>query len=219
MRAYLSSFRLGARPDELLRLLGGGRRVAVVANAIDGPAPAGMPANSRELGVRQEIDDLVALGLQADELDLREYLGGPVDALDRALRAYDALWVRGGNAFMLRAAMSLSGADAVIAAAVAEDAFVYAGYSAGPCVVAPSLRGLELVDEPHVVRDVYGIEPVWEGLGLIDFAFVPHFESPGHPETDDIAEVAALYRRDGTPHRTLHDGQAIVIEDESVTLV
>jgi dipeptidase E len=56
-------------------------------------------------------------------------------------------WLRGGNVFMLRYALSRSGADAVFGELLATDALVYAGYNAGPCVLSPSMRGLELVDE------------------------------------------------------------------------
>jgi hypothetical protein len=99
----------------------------------------------------------------------------------------------------------------VIVELLRRDAIVFAGYSAGPCVLAPSLAGLELVDDPEEVQETYGVAPIYTGLGILDFAFVPHFESPGHPETDDIGRVAALYRRNGVPHRTLNDGQAIVV--------
>jgi dipeptidase E len=83
----------------------------------------------------------------------------------------------------------------VIVELLRRDAIVFAGYSAGPCVLAPSLAGLELVDDPEEVQETYGVAPIYTGLGILDFAFVPHFESPGHPETDDIGRVAALYRR------------------------
>ena len=43
--------------------------------------------------------------------------------------------------FMLRYALYRSGADAVFRELLAADALVYAGYSAGPCVLSPSLRG------------------------------------------------------------------------------
>lgn len=36
------------------------------------------------------------------------------------------------------------------------DTLVYAGYSAGPCVLSPSLRGLELVDDADAVLLVNG---------------------------------------------------------------
>jgi dipeptidase E len=80
------------------------------------------------------------------------------------------------------------------------------GYSAGPCVLSPSLRGLEAVDDAGAVSRIYGAKPIWEGLALLDEAFVPHFQSPGHPETAAIGLIAERYRAGKIPHRTLRDG-------------
>jgi dipeptidase E len=67
---------------------------------------------------------------------------------------------RYADVFMLRYALDRSGADAVFRELLAADALVYAGYSAGPCVLSPSLRGLELVDDPGAVTLIYGSPPV-----------------------------------------------------------
>ena len=213
MRLYLSSFRLGEHPEHLVRLAGEGGRVAVIANSIDGA-----PAEIRREGVQRELDDLTGLGLQPQELDLRDLTGaGDVEA---ALDGFDAVWVRGGNSFVLRVAMARSGADAVLAAAVRQDALVYAGYSAGPCVLAPSLRGLELVDPVDDVERVWpGAELVWEGIGILDRAFVPHWSSPGHPETELVDDVVARYDSDGTPYWKLRDGQVLLVEGDSTAVV
>jgi hypothetical protein len=48
---------------------------------------------------------------------------------------------------------------------------------------------------------------------------VPHYESPGHPETEDIGRVAERYRREGVPHKTLRDGQALVVDGDNTTLL
>lgn len=41
---------------------------------------------------------------------------------------------------------------------------------------------------------------------------MPHFRSPGHPETETCERLAELYEAAGLPHRKLRDGQAIVVE-------
>jgi dipeptidase E len=213
MRLYLSSFRLGDHPEHLLALIDKPGAVGVIANAVDGA-----PSEVRVAGVQYEVDALASLGLVAEELDLRDYVDDHA-AIETRLSAYPALWLRGGNAFVLRAAMARSGADRAIVELLRRDAVVYAGYSAGPCVLAPSLSGLELVDTPEDVREIYGIAPIYTGLGILDFAFVPHFESPGHPETEDIGKVAARYRRTGVPQRTLRDGQALMVNGGDPFLV
>jgi dipeptidase E len=213
VRLYLSSFRLGDHPEHLVRLAGAGARVAVVANSIDGA-----PADVRRDGVQRELDDLTGLGLRPHELDLRDLAtAGEVRA---ALDDVAAVWVRGGNTFVLRVAMRRSGADSVLTDAVRRDSLVYAGYSAGPCVLAPSLRGLELVDPVDDVEEVWpGADIVWEGLGVLDRAFVPHWSSPDHPETELVDKVLARYDADGTPYWKLSDGQVLLGEGESVTLL
>ncbi|WP_409055441.1 Type 1 glutamine amidotransferase-like domain-containing protein [Streptomyces sp. SYP-A7185] len=214
MRLYLSSFRMGDRPEQFLGLLdGAGARpeVAVIANATDG-----RPEDERMAGVERESGELAALGLQPSEVDLRDFFDRPADEVEAVLRRFSALWVRGGNAFMLRHALARSGADAAVTALLERDAVVYAGYSAGGCVLAPSLRGLEHCDDPGVVAKEYAAPVVWDGLGVLDFAFVPHVDSPGHPETEAVAVVAAGYRAAGVPHRTLRDGQALVIDGTDV---
>jgi dipeptidase E len=197
VRLYLSSFRIGDEPERLLELLGSGRRAAVIANAIDDQDPT-----ARREGVEREVVALAELGLEPQELDLRERpdLGG-----------YDLVWLRGGNVFLLRYALAASGADAALLQLLRDDALVYGGYSAGACVLAPRLRGLELVDNPEAVTATYGAEPVWDGLGVLDYAIVPHVDSPGHPETERCNALAEHYRAEGVPHRTLRDGEVLVI--------
>lgn len=210
MRLYLSSFRLGARPERLVDLVrrrAGATDVAVIANALDGDGDPGR----RRQALAAETAALQTLGLSPYEVDLRDYAGRSA-ALDRDLRACAALWVRGGNAFTLLQTMRACGADAVIARLIHEDALVYAGYSAGGCVLAPSLRGLELCDDPDEVRRAYRVEPPFDALGILDRAFVPHLDSPGHPETELLSLVAESYRRDGVPFWGLRDGQVLLVD-------
>ena len=205
MRMYLSSFRMGDHPERLVALLDPPGPAAMIANAID-QAEAG----ERLEGVQRELDALGELGIEAEDLDLRDYFGA-AERLAADLARYRLVWVRGGNTFVLRHALATAGADEVLVGLLAQDALVYAGYSAGCCVLAPSLRGLELVDEPEAVTETYGVPPIWDGLGLIEYALVPHVDSPDHPETEACGRLAEHYRATGVEHRTLRDGEAIVV--------
>jgi dipeptidase E len=214
LRLYLSSFRMGDHPEHLTALVGDDdRRTVVIANAMDDA-----PADIRRAGVERELAALGELGFDAAELDLRDYFDDR-QRLGRELAGVALAWLRGGNVFMLRYALQRSGGDTVFSDLLARDALVYAGYSAGPCVLSPSLRGLEAVDDADAVMRVYGAEPVWAGLGVLDKAFVPHYRSPGHPETTGLGLVAARYRAGGVPHLTLQDGQALVISGASAAIV
>ncbi len=158
--------------------------------------------------MQRDVDDLTALGFATTEVDVRRG-----DALDR-LAEVDLIWVRGGNVFILRRALADSGADAAIVDLLSRDALVYGGYSAGACVLAPDLYGLESVDDPSEVRS-----PMWTGLRLLDRPFVPHVQSPGHPETELCDAVARAYRSEGRAHWAVRDGEVLILAGDTANLL
>ena len=196
MRLLLAS----SRPEvtaEVREFLAPCSRAAVILNAQD---CAGRRARRR--AVAEETEYVAGAGLAPDELDLRRFAGRS-DQLRAALDGAELVWVAGGNAFVLRAAMRRSGFDAALDGS--RRPLRYLGWSAGACVCGPTLRGLELVDAPP-----RGLDPVWDGLGVVDFVVLPHWGSPP-PLGDEIARVEAHYRAAGTPHRPLRDGQTIIV--------
>jgi len=80
-------------------------------------------------------------------------------------------------------------------------------------------RAMVIANDPAAVTRAYGAPPVWDGLALLTEAFVPHYRSPGHPETAAIERVVARYRADGIPYRTLRDGQALLINGPQTMIV
>ena len=114
-------------------------------------------------------------------------------------------------------AFARSGLDRVVVEGLAADRFVYAGFSAGPCVLAPSLSGLELCDPPETCRASYG-DVRYDGLGVLDRPVVPHLNSPQHPETALLSRVAATYETEGQPYWALSDGQALVIDGPATSM-
>lgn len=204
---YLSSYRLGNNSEKLVELMGNNKKIAVIPNALD--FSTDIPR--RNEGVQREIDDLDKLGLQAEEVDLRKYFNKPKE-LEQKLSEFGALWVRGGNTFVLRRAFKESGLDEWLKEHKDDKELVYAGYSAGVCILSPTLKGLEIVDDPVITAEGYPKETLWDGLGLIDFAFAPHFESPGHPETEAVSREVEHYKKEGIKFKALHDGEVIVIE-------
>ncbi|MFD6275291.1 Type 1 glutamine amidotransferase-like domain-containing protein [Streptomyces sp. NPDC060209] len=217
MRMYLSSFRTGDHPDQMLALLtrpASTTDVAVIANAIDA-----LPDSERRVAVQREFGALAGLGLRPVEVDLRAFFDQPSTWVAAALSRFPLVWVRGGNVFVLRQALARSGADRALTDLLRQDALVYGGYSAGACVLAPDLHGLEQCDDPRAVRTAYGDRPRWDGLALLDYVVVPHIDSPGHPETEILGIVADRYHAEGVAHQPLRDGQAIVINDRSTRLL
>ncbi|MGH8178822.1 MAG: Type 1 glutamine amidotransferase-like domain-containing protein, partial [Steroidobacter sp.] len=90
--------------------------------------------------------------------------------------------------------------------------FVYGGYSAGSCVLAPSLKGIEVVDPPELVPTGYEPEVIWDGLGVLSYCIAPHFDSE-HPESLLIDDVVDYFERHGISYRTLRDGEAIILDE------
>jgi dipeptidase E len=207
MRLYLSSYRTGDRFGELIAALGPKGRVAVVSNAVDN-----IPPESRLADARQGFDPVAtfrAHGLSAFDLDLRRYFGDN-SQLPAVLDRVDMVWATGGNAFLLRRALRQSGLDGLLRQRLDEGRLIYGGWSAGAVVAGPGLRGIDLMDDPWVCAPHYEPAPVWDGLGLVDFVVVPHFQS-SHPEAVAASAAVAYLQRNGISCRPLQDGQVIIL--------
>ena len=206
MRLFLASYWFGGFADRLAGLVGAPGRVAVIPNACDAWPDAWASA------VTSDVKPLEQQGYSPDVLDLREYAGQP-ERLERHLRGFPMVWVRGGNTFVLRAEFARSGADSVLPALLREDALVYAGYSAGACLLGPDLHGLETMDDPAEVLPTTGIEPQWDGLGLVDRRLVVHLDSPTDPDGDSAAMLDRCIA-DGIPHWALTDNDVVLVDGD-----
>ncbi len=206
MKLYLSSYKVGNQSQKLVGMFGVNKKVAVIANAMDFIADK----TERQKAVQTEIDALKQLGLHGEEVDLRDYFGKP-EALEAKLKSYGGLWVRGGNVFILRRAYSESGMDEWLKGQIGNKELVYGGYSARVCVLSPNLKGLELVDNPQNIPEGYKQEVNLEGVGLISFAFAPHYHSP-HPESEAVNRLVNYFQNQGIEYRPLSDGEVIVEE-------
>lgn len=154
------------------------------------------------------------LGIEMEELDLRNYFNAKAD-LQSALSNYGLMWAAGGNTFALRWAMNKSGLDTLLPNLLQTSDLVYGGFSAGACVLSPTLKGIHLADEPEKIP---ATELQWEGLGLIDFCIAPHYRS-NHPESPAMENVVAYYKTHNIKYKTLHDGEAIRINQGKTELV
>jgi dipeptidase E len=76
-------------------------------------------------------------------------------------------------------------------------------------VAGPSLRGLELMDDPFEVPEGYDEPLTWHGLGLTPFAIIPHYQSR-HPEAAAAEKVVSYMRARRTRYRAISDGEVIV---------
>jgi dipeptidase E len=207
MKFYLSSFKLGDNPKELVRMIVPPKGIGYVPNAGD--------YTSADIKLENAVNnsgmaELRNLGLEVQLLDLKDYFG-KTDELRKKINELQALFVRGGNTFVLRQAMRLSGFDIIFRELLKWDNFVYAGYSAGICVLAPDLKALQLVDDPtdKPYRELQ--DTIWEGLGFLNYIILPHYKS-NHPESAAVDKLVEYCQMNGIPFKTLKDGEVIIIE-------
>lgn len=203
MKLFLSSYRLGDKPEKLLELFSDNKKIAIISNAMDF-----VDDLIRAEHIQQSMSELKALGLSSEEIDLRNYFSRQ-EELGEMLNNFGAVYVRGGNTFILRRAMAQSGFDTWIKSKIKDQNFIYAGYSAGICVLSPTLHGLELVDDPDSVPERYNKKIVWEGLNLVDYSLAPHYKS-NHPEAGMVDKTVEYFIKQKLPFKTLRDGEIII---------
>lgn len=185
-------------------MIAGNKRAALILNARDY-----FSTEDREAGRIEQTNELKKIGITAAELDLRNYFGRQND-LEKELEQFDAVWIPGGNSFLLRHTMRESGFDTIIKNLLSEDKIVYAGYSAGIVVLCETLKGIEIVDDIKYVKEIYNVEPVWNGLGILPYSIAPHYKSD-HPESDLIDKLVEYFIKEKIPYKTLSDGDVIII--------
>lgn len=205
LKLYLSSYRLGDHPEKLIELLSQNKKTAVIANSMDF-----LEGAERNESVQRETEDLTRLGLLPEELDLRDYFGRK-EELNKRIIEYGLLWVRGGNTFILIRAIAQSGFDEILKEKRNDSSFVYAGYSAGVCVITPTLHGLEIVDDPNIIPVGYKPEIIWNGLNIIDYSIAPHYKSD-HPESASVDKTVEYFKKHKMPFKTLRDGEVIIVQ-------
>ncbi|MCB9803009.1 Type 1 glutamine amidotransferase-like domain-containing protein [Candidatus Nomurabacteria bacterium] len=202
MKYYFSSFKIGDEPKKLKSLLPDNPQAVYISNGLDFASPEGKKKHQD-----WDLRELKEIGIVAEPLDLREYFGKQ-NELRNKLEDVDLIYVSGGNVYDLRIAIHLSGFDQILCNDLVKTDKVYAGYSAAVCVLSPTLKGYHIVDKPD--NKLYGDhETLWDGLGLIDWQFAPHFNSD-HSESEDINQEIAYYEEHNMKYRSLKDGDVII---------
>lgn len=203
MKFYLSSFELGNQTQKLLEMVPHGQ-IGYIPNAQDFTW-----ADQVRVATRTIIDmnSLKESGLKPELIDLRNYFGKKSE-LKQKLEELGSVYISGGNVFVLRQAMKLSGMDKILEELKQTD-FVYAGYSAAGCVLSPTLKYYDIVDK---IDTPYPEQPevIWEGLGFVDWAFMPHWDSD-HPESADVEKEIARCKEHNVPYKAIRDGEVIII--------
>ena len=209
MRLFLSSQDFGNYPQVVAKLVGNNKRAAYIKNAQDD-----LPPKERNFTTPEKKKMFKAAGLHLEEIDLREYFG-KADKLAEKLSEFGSFWSSGGNTFILRRAMKASGLDEILKRMLRDDKILYGGWSAGACITAPSLHGIEYGDrpQPDVVPNNYPTkETIWDGLGLVPFMIVPHYKSGWFGKEAD--KSISYFKKHNIVYKPLKDGQVIVVDGE-----
>lgn len=205
MRLYLSSYKLGSETRRLKSLIPNGK-IGYIPNALDFSYA---DPERRRKSIEEDINSLNSLGLEVELVNLRDYFNKH-DELKKKLEELQAIFISGGNVFVLRQAMRLSGLDEILKDLRSDNDFLYAGYSAAGCVLAPNLKAYEIVDKPDIPYEELK-EIIWEGLGLVDFTFMPHWDSD-HPESDDIDKEIEFCKKNNIRYKAIKDGEVLIFE-------
>jgi len=207
MKFYLSSYKLGdvEAVEKLKKILPENKRTAYISNGLD----FSNDLERRKISENSDIEQLTSIGLEVENFDLRNYFNKQ-ESIEKDLSQYGVIWVRGGNAFVLRQAMSLSGFDKALKNLMGNKEMLYGGYSAGIVVLGPNLHGIEMVDDSSKLPYPDQQDVIWEGLGLVEKIILPHYKS-NHPESNLIDLIIERYNKDNTPFIALKDGEALIL--------
>jgi dipeptidase E len=207
VKLYLSSYKIGNETERLKSFFGENKRIGYIANALDATTNDSI---WKENFINEDISQLKEIGLQPEVLDLRSYFRKKND-LQEKLTMLAGVWVSGGNTFVLRQAYKISGFDQLLLEELSKRTdFVYGGYSAAGCVLSPSLKCYQIVDNPSAFPYKENKVILWDGLDLIDFAFMPHFDSD-HGESADIDKEIQLCKENNIPFKALRDGEVFIL--------
>ena len=124
-----------------------------------------------------------------------------------AVRETDTLLVYGGDVHYLCRWMRDSGLAGLLPSL---HETVYVGMSAGSMVTAPIFG--ETYDDPQTPFVIA------EGLGMVDFALLPHLDHADHPESS-TAKVASMAAALPVPTYAIDDESAIKVVDGAIEVV
>lgn len=214
MKFYLSSYRLGSELNslrELVRATTG--PFGYVPNALDF---TDADPKRKQQHIERELGELEGLGINVELLDLRVFFGRESE-LDAHLRRLGGVYVCGGNSFVLRQAMHISGFDVSLRAMITRSDFLYAGYSAGVCVLGPTMRAYAIVDDPMDMPYSHLHDQIWEGLGILSFTYLPHYHSD-HADSPNIDKEIQHCIEHKILFKAYRDGEVLIAEKESLDM-
>jgi dipeptidase E len=206
MKFYLSSYRIGNEVKKLKKMIPRNKKTALIMNSLD----CYTDLKRRKKNELENIKELTEVGLDVEILDLRDYFNRK-KLLRKKMKEFGVFWVIGGNTFVLRQAMKLSGFDIILKSMLKKNNILYGGYSAGICILAPTLKGIALMDDPKAKPYGKKSKIIWDGLDILDYSIVPHYKS-NHPESKMADKAVEYMIKNKMLFKVLRDGEVIIIE-------
>lgn len=208
MNYYLSSYKFGDHIEALKDLIPDNNKIGYISNAGDW---VGHDVQRLSQRITEEMAFLDTLGYRSEHLDLKTYFGKQ-NALKEKLDNLGGVWICGGNTFVLRQAMKLSGFDQLFSQLPSRKDFLYSGYSAGVCVLCDNLKPIDQVDDPFNFPYKGIDKPIYDGLGVFNYTILPHYKSH-HFESEAIGKEVQRCIANKWPYKTLRDGEVIIIKE------
>jgi dipeptidase E len=206
MRLFLSSYRAGNYPNELINLFGKGSKIAVISNAKDYKS-----VSERKVKMKEVLDFFLELDFKPKEIDLRPYFKDS-KGLEKYIKGYKNFWLAGGNVFVLRRALRQSELEPLLGDWVRQNSVVLGGESAGALIMGPTLKGSEMEgdsDSPDFIPQQYDKKIIWDGLNYVNYLPVPHYKDEDYgPSIDKYIEYL---KRHSIPYKLMTNDQAIII--------
>jgi len=146
------------------------------------PTAAGPDSDSKPW-VRADRAGLEAVGCDVSTLELAA--AGP-DEVQSALSLVDAVFVTGGNTYLLLWHAQRSGFAELVVPLVESGELLFAGTSAGSILAGPDVFPASSMDQRAAAPELESTR----GLGLVDFSILPHDQEPESRAYHDEAIAA-----------------------------
>lgn len=154
-------------------------------------------------------EKLIELGFTVFDLDIKDKTE---KELTKTLDTVDLILVAGGNTYYLLYHAQQSGFLSVLRNLV-ERGVVYVGSSAGAILACPTVDTARPFDPISVAPELAN----YDGLGLVDFLILPHFEKPRYLER--MRASIETWSGKGYHLYPLTDQQAIIVNGDTHTFV
>jgi dipeptidase E len=154
--------------------------------------------------IKEDRDEFVRKGFQIKDVDIN---GKNEQKLFKELGDVDIIFVGGGNTFYLLQKTRESGFDRVVKKLITKG-IIYVGASAGANLACPTIEPIKPFDDPGKASEL----KTFEGLNLVDFIVLPHFDNKNKKICEKIIKE---YGRKGRKVIPITDKQAIMVSGDN----